>query len=141
MIYFFLKTGNFKLETYLNEKESKNKQISMKLYTLTVLQIYQATSYTLKSELFVHMYEGGKKTRSKVIVAQNFSTRTEPHGFTTNVSLISTSDSLHTRFCYFYMQNYRFLNSTNWWPSKASKQSIKQFEEYFYSPQILHNPL
>lgn len=65
MIYFFLKTGNFELETYLNEKESKNKQISMKLYMLTVLQIYQATSYILKSELFVHIYEGGKKQEAK----------------------------------------------------------------------------
>lgn len=69
--------------------------------TLHVYSTPDLQSNQLHPEVrIVRPYEGGKKPRRKVIVAQNFSTRTEPHGFTKNVSLLSTSDSLHTRFCY-----------------------------------------
>lgn len=63
-------------------------------------------------------------TQEKIV-----STRTEPHDFTQNMSLINITALLHESLYYFYMQNGTCLNFRNWWPSKASKQSIRQFTE------------
>lgn len=132
MIYFFLKNGNFILETYLNEKVSKNKHkfpwnITCLHYSRFARQPVTPWSQNCESICMREEKKNKKQTKSpKVIVAQNFSRRTEPHGFTMNISLISTSDSLHTSFCFFYMQNHRFVSSANLRPNK---QSIKQFAE------------
>lgn len=129
------------METYLNEKVSKNKHKFPR--NITCLQYSRFTKQPVApwSQNCSSICMREEKTKKESNSCSEFFHKDRTSWLHNECFTPQYIRLTSYKILLFYMQNYRFLNSTNWWPNKARKQSIKQFEEYLYSLQILHNPL